>query len=93
MESSRTLALGCALALTAACGGTHVTCGDGTKLVGNQCVSLNALPDPILGAWLRADSSTQIETCEFFGDGQWDDTCSITGAPRPSGHGSMMIGT
>ena len=36
-----------ALALIAGCGG-HVTCGNGTKQVGNECVSYNALPDPIL---------------------------------------------
>ena len=65
-----------ALALIAGCGG-HVTCGNGTKQVGNEwCVSYNALPDPILGAWLRNGGAAD-RSCEFFGNGLWDNTCFI----------------
>jgi hypothetical protein len=60
----------------ASCGGQPVTCGSGTKLVGNQCVSFSALPDPILGAWIRTDYPSNY-SCEFFGNGLWDNSCFI----------------
>jgi hypothetical protein len=72
------LLCGIAAACTAvACGAPHLTCGSGTKAVDNECVSLNQLPDPLLGAWLRTNGDPS-RSCEFFGDGQWDNTCFIT---------------
>jgi len=73
---STILAISLTLPLLAGCGGKHLECGNGTKEVGNQCVSLNALPDPLLGAWVTASNADR--SCEFFGDGEWDNTCFIT---------------
>ena len=75
MGRSQILAMSLALALIASCGGPHVTCGNGTKQVENQCVSVNALPDPLLGTWANGTSPTV--TCEFFGNGLWDNSCFI----------------
>jgi hypothetical protein len=63
--------------LIAACGGLHLECGKGTRQVGNQCVSLSETHDPLLGGWTKAgDDSGRM--CEFFGNGEWSNTCFLT---------------
>ena len=65
------------LLLTTGCGGRHLECGNGTKQVGNQCVPLSETHDALLGAWTKVDDASG-RTCEFFGNGEWSNTCFLT---------------
>ena len=57
--------------------GPRLDCGEGTERAGNRCVSPRTTPDPLLGAWTKAqDNSGRI--CEFFGNGEWSNTCFLT---------------
>jgi len=79
MRTCTTLLFGSCLSLllTTGCGARHLECGKGTKQVEDQCVPLSETHDPLLGAWTRVgDGSGRM--CEFFGNGEWSNTCFLT---------------
>jgi hypothetical protein len=78
-QACKGLAIGAvsSLLVGAACGGKHVECGPGTTQVDNQCVPATLPPDPLLGGWTKLNDVSG-RMCEFFGNGEWSNTCFLT---------------
>ena len=71
------------LFVTSGCG-RHVTCGNGTRQVGDQCVDSGVSSDPLIGVWAvtGANGFYADKACEFFENGEWNNSCQIvSGTP------------
>ncbi len=63
------------------CSGSDPVCGTGTTNVNNQCVALNMIDDPLVGAWTPTDLTSCGVGCEFFSNHSYTHCCWTNGWP------------